>query len=142
MRKWGVLSILLLLAGPLAASPLVGEPQPLVMPAATRLMVLGEMRQLLNAVGQVLEGVAGNKLAGLDQVARAAGVGLGGEHAQQVHPYLPPEFRQLGMVMHQQWYTIADALAMEDKEAVVRELATLIRHCNNCHANFRLEAAR
>lgn len=117
--------------------------QPLTVPPGARVMVLAEMRHMLEAVDGTLDGLVTGRM---DAIARAAEKG-GTAYAVDLDPAiadeLPQQFKQLGMRTHRAFDDLAErASSGADQQEILTRLSELTGNCVACHAAYRLESSR
>jgi len=103
-----------------------------------RNLVLTEMREFLNSVQQINQGLANQDMA---LVARAAQ--KSGKAAQAAVPgtligKLPIAFKKLGGDTHAKFDQLArDAGDLSDTKHTLEQLSTLMKNCVSCHEAYR-----
>ncbi|MGH8735365.1 MAG: hypothetical protein ACREVB_16900 [Burkholderiales bacterium] len=148
MRVTLVLLLALAAAGcfapPRAAEPLYGR-EAVALEPAERDFVLAEMRQFVQAIRGIIEGVADNDMKAVAAAARAVGVqvqrsqiSVPGSAAAGVARKVPAGFRTLGLATH----TAFDEMALHAEQSGARDqllaaLADNLRRCVACHAAYR-----
>jgi len=110
--------------------------------AGERQAVLHEMRMLLEATQQIIEGLADNDMK---QVADAGGsVGMQSTSTMDVRlkAKLPIAFKKLGFATHQAFDEIA-AMAGQGQPAnnIQRKLAESMNNCLSCHASYQIPSS-
>lgn len=156
MRRLCVAAILLWIAGiglfawlfvrGVTASTSDGRTEVLLAPAE-REQILAEMRQLLQAIDGILDGMAEpDRTEGAQRIAaaaRAAGMGMAADVNPILMAKLPLPFKQMGMSVHRDFDGIAARAAQgAPGDAIVRDLAGITKRCTTCHGLYRLTAAR
>lgn len=112
---------------------------PIRVDAATRFVVLTEMRTMLNAVQGIVGGAATGDTAAMRVSAASAGMAAASEAGENVAAQLGADFVQLGMRTHTTFDSLAvDVTQGKGREAVLRRLATVMGNCVGCHNQFRL----
>ena len=119
----------------------------IVLAPAERDLILGEMRVLLKAVHGVVTGLAGQGQEAdrtqMEQAARSAGMHM----AEDVNPALmvklPLPFKQMGMSIHKDMDTLADAIVQkETPQQILQRLSSMTALCTGCHDMYRFAAER
>lgn len=115
--------------------------QEVMLSPSERDLVLGEMRQLLDSVNGILNGLVENDLVKVEKSARAGGMQM----AQDVNPMLmgklPSAFKGMGMGVHKALDDLADALKQnKDPQDVMKRVAKITQTCVACHAVYRLSS--
>ena len=108
--------------------------------AGERQHVLMEMRGLLEATQNIVEGLATDNMEQVQNAARAAGTaGRKTTENQIMHKKMPKEWMRIGMMAHTSMDEIA-VMASEGKPAreIQLKLADTMKACIACHATFRL----
>ena len=113
----------------------------IVLQAAERDLVLGEMRLLLTATHGILQGVNANDMKQVAAAARSAGMGAAVDVNPALMAKLPLPFKELGMTVHHRMDDIA-AAAENGKPApeIVGMLTDTLSNCIACHASWQLQA--
>lgn len=101
---------------------------------------LEEMREFLNAVNQIHNGIAnGNK----EQIINAAGKSGGNviDHAPKgLIKALPLDFKKLGFATHDIFDEIRDSAQVNFKPEITnKQLTKLLNNCVACHAIYKIE---
>jgi hypothetical protein len=105
--------------------------------------VLLEMRQMLEAVDGIMQGLTKDDLAAVGSAARGAGMAMAVDLDPAIRNQLPENFVNLGMRTHQGFDELAERMdAGGTKEDAIRGLAALTGNCVGCHASYRLDEAR
>jgi len=114
----------------------------IVLEPAERDMVLAEMRQFLESIQAISEGIVNDDMAAVVNAARPMGTA-----AQQGVPgslvrKLPLGFKTMGFDTHTQFEQLAlDAEQLGDGEYALGQLVELMQNCTACHAMYRFETA-
>lgn len=112
---------------------------PIRVDAATRFVVLKEMRTMLNAVQGIVGGAGRGDTAAMRTSAISAGMVAASEAGEHVAAQLGPQFVQLGMLTHATFDSLATDVAQgKSQDAVLRRLSTVMGNCVGCHNRFRL----
>jgi len=113
-----------------------------VLQAGERDLVLTEMRGLLAATQQILEGVNQGDMQRIGKAARAAGMAGAADVNPALMAKLPIEFKQLGMSVHQDMDDIAKAAEGGKSPAEILQMASnTLTKCVACHAAWQIKAA-
>lgn len=103
--------------------------------------VLSEMRGFLDSVEAVVNGVVTGDMKATADAARRSGMGVMQHAPRTLMAKMPMEFRKLGMDTHMRFAALADeAAGMGDKQAILKQLGTLLANCGACHQGYRLVA--
>ena len=104
-----------------------------------RLMVLAEMRGLLEATQQIVDGLAKDDLRQIEQAALPVGSQAMGTMDFALKAKLPIGFKQLGFSTH---YAFDDIAAMArdgaPHAAIQEKLADTMSKCIACHSAFQI----
>ena len=116
---------------------------PVEVSAATRAVVLREMRTMLRAVQGTVAAAANHDTAAIRSSAATAGLVAATENDPTVQQELGSDFVMLGMRTHASF----DSLAMEGPNAsspdvVLRRMAGIMGNCVGCHEQYRLIVRR
>jgi hypothetical protein len=117
----------------------------IVLAPAERDQILGEMRRLLKAVHGVVTGLSGAApdMKEAEQAARAAGMAMAADTDPALMAKLPLPFKQMGMSIHRDMDTLADAIvAKETPQQILGRLSSLTARCTACHDMYRFAAGR
>lgn len=115
----------------------------IVLPAADRDFVLGEMRGLLNSVQGVVQGLADNDPKAMEAAARASGMAVSHTVPPGLMVKLPLEFKQMGFAMHGTFDQVAMAVQDgETQEMILARMGGLLSQCVACHRLYRLTEAK
>ena len=114
----------------------------IVLAAAERDMILGEMRMLLKAVHGVVAGLAGRDQEAdrsqMEQAARSAGMHMAADVNPALMAKLPLPFKQMGMSIHQDMDALADAIVQkETQQQILQRLSSMTARCTTCHDIYR-----
>jgi cytochrome c556 len=123
-----------------------GRTEVLLAPAE-RDEILAEMRQLLQALDGILDGVTENdRTEGVRKVAeaaRAAGMHMAADGNPVLMAKLPLPFKQMGMSVHKDFDGLAERAAKGlPTDGILRELSGITKRCTTCHGLYRLAASR
>jgi len=106
-----------------------------VLDAAEREHVLGEMRDFLVLIEKASAALAHDDFAALASATQ--GRGGAARMPPGIAQKLPPPFRKLAASTHQQIDTLAAGAAERDAHRSLEQLARLLQTCNACHAAYR-----
>ena len=107
-------------------------------PAETDL-VLGEMRQMLHSVHNLVTGLSAGDRKIMEQAARASGMGMAVDVNPVIMAKLPLAFKQQGMSVHRDFDALADSIARgADQATILREFTGITARCVGCHVSYRL----
>jgi cytochrome c556 len=110
---------------------------------AERDQILAEMRQLLKAVDGVVRGLGDPKpdLKQMEAAARAVGMSMAADVGPEMMIKLPLAFKQMGMSIHKDMDTLADAIVQnETPQQILRRLSSMTARCTACHDMYRFKA--
>jgi len=113
--------------------------------AAERDQVLAEMRQLLKAVDGVVRGLgeAQPNRQVMESAARSAGMEMAADVEPALMAKLPLPFKQLGMSIHKDMDSLADAIAQnETPQQLLTRLSSMTARCTACHDMYRFSVNR
>lgn len=105
--------------------------------AATRAIVLAEMRTMLKAVQGIVAGAAKGDTAVIRAAALKGGMKAASETNPAVQQQLPGEFLLIGMRTHSAFDILA-ADVVQGKDVMLQRLATIMGNCVGCHEQWRL----
>ncbi|MEI6557318.1 MAG: hypothetical protein WCO00_02845 [Rhodospirillaceae bacterium] len=109
-----------------------------VLAAAERDFILGEMRGMLGAVQEITGALASGDRTGVARAATAVGMTVDHGVPVALMAKLPLEFKQQGMAMHAGFDEIAAAARRGDAvPALTGRLADQLSLCLGCHQSFR-----
>jgi cytochrome c556 len=115
----------------------------IVLPAADRDFVLGEMRGLLNSVQGVVQGLADNDPKAIETAAQASGMAVSHTVPPELIVKLPLEFKQMGFAMHGAFDQVAMAVRDgETQEMILARMGGLLNQCVACHRLYRLNEGK
>lgn len=156
MRRLCMAAILLWIAGAglfawlfvrgVTAATSDGRTEVLLAPAE-RDQILAEMRQLLQAVDGILDGITEPERAARSRKIAAAARAAGTDMAADVNPVLmaklPLPFKQMGMSVHKDFDGLAErAEKGPPSDEMLRDLSSITKRCTTCHELYRLSASR
>lgn len=109
---------------------------------AERDLVLSEMRGLLTAVHDVLDGLNKNDMKQVAEAAHRAGMGSAADVNPALMAKLPLDFKSLGMSVHHDMDDLAQAANSGKSAAELQAMLTsTMSKCLGCHAAWQLKAA-
>ena len=119
--------------------PLIDRREVLVLSPMQREHVLAEMRALLGGVQGLLGALAADDMKAVAEIASPLGISMAGKAEDHLKGVLPQHFMQLGLMVHQDFDSIA-ALAESggDNKAVLSELSRSMKKCQACHAHYQI----
>lgn len=114
----------------------------IVLQAGERDLVLSEMRGLLIATQQIVDGVTKDDMQRVSQAASKAGMSGAADVNPGLMAKLPIEFKQLGMSVHKEMDDIAKAAA-DGKPAqdILGMASNTLNKCVACHAVWQIKTA-
>jgi len=113
-----------------------------VLQPAERDLVLGEMRGLLAATQQILEGANQGDMQRISKAARAAGMAGAADVNPALMAKLPIEFKQLGMSVHREMDDIALAAESGKSAAeILQKASDTLMKCVACHSAWQIKVA-
>ena len=113
----------------------------IVLQLAERDFVMTEMRGLLAATQQILEGANQGDMQRISKAARAAGMAGAADVNPALMAKLPIEFKQLGMSVHHEMDDIAKAAEAGKSSAEILQMASnTLTRCVACHAAWQIKA--
>ncbi len=106
---------------------------------AERDLVLGEMRQMLHSVHNLVTGLSAGDPKIMEQAARASGMAMAADVNPILVAKLPLAFKQQGMSVHRDFDALADTIARgADQATVLRDFTGITARCVGCHTAYRL----
>ncbi len=106
---------------------------------AERDLVLGEMRQMLHSVHNLVTGLSAGDPKIMEQAARTSGMGMAADVNPVIMAKLPIEFKQQGMSVHRDFDALADNIAKgADQATILRNFTGITARCVGCHTSYRL----
>ncbi len=141
------LSARLIAALTLTASSMLqaADTRPLVqMPAPMQEHMLANMRDHLDAMGEIQAALAAGKFGQAAEVAenRIGMSSLEKHGASHMAPYMPQKMQDIGTAMHRSASRFArtaqEAAVTRDLPKVLGALADLTQQCTACHASYRI----
>ena len=114
----------------------------IVLQPGERDLVLAEMRGLLVATQQILEGANQGDMQRIGKAARAAGMAGAADVNPALMAKLPVEFKQLGMSVHQEMDDIAKAGESGKTPAEILQMTSdTLNKCVACHAAWQIKSS-
>ncbi len=114
-----------------------------VLAPAERNLILTEMRGLLLASQQVVQGIRQDDMKLVAKSARAAGMGAAADVNPALMAKLPVEFKSLGMSVHHDMDDLAKAAESGKSQAdLLGMLSDTMAKCAGCHSAWQLKAAQ
>lgn len=111
-----------------------------VLASAERDLVLGEMRGLLSASQQVVQGIRQGDMKLVAQSARAAGMASAADVNPALMAKLPVAFKSLGMSVHHDMDDLAQAAESGKSQAdLLGMLSDTMTKCVACHSAWQLK---
>lgn len=102
-------------------------------------VVLGEMRQVLQALNGTLKALGEDNFKEASIAASKAGKGMAVDINPVIMAKLPLEFKNLGMSMHGDFDQLSvDLSAGLDGKKAIQRLGVITNKCIACHATYRL----
>jgi hypothetical protein len=114
----------------------------IVLQTGERDLVLAEMRGLLAATQQILEGSNQGDMQRIGNAARAAGMAGAADVNPALMAKLPVEFKQLGMSVHREMDDIAKAAESGKSPAEILQMVSdTLNKCVACHAAWQIKSS-
>lgn len=114
-----------------------------VLAAPERNLVLGEMRGLLTASQQIVQGIQQGDMKLVAQSARAAGMASAADVNPALMAKLPVAFKSLGMSVHHDMDDLAQAADSGKNSAeLLGMLSNTMSKCVACHSAWQLKAVQ
>jgi cytochrome c556 len=110
--------------------------------AATRVVVLTEMRTMLKGVQGIVIGAANRDTALIRASALKAGMRAASETNPAIQEQLRGDFVQMGMRTHAAFDILAADVAQGNQDMILRRLATIMGNCVGCHEQWRLTVSK
>lgn len=111
-----------------------------VLAPAERNLVLGEMRGLLQASQQVVQGIRQGDMKLVANSARAAGMASAADVNPALMAKLPVAFKSLGMSVHHDMDDLAQAAESGKSQGeLLGMLANTMSKCVGCHSAWQLK---
>lgn len=109
--------------------------QAVILSVAERDFVLGEMRQMLASVQEIIEAVADDDMASVKESALAMGSAEVRNVPKSLMLKLPKDFKSMGKLTHLEFDNLA-ALSNQGGPAALAKLGDLLGNCVGCHESF------
>ena len=101
---------------------------------------LKEMRDFLESIQQINEGILNNDEDQIYNAAKKSGNGVVAQTPKGMMGSLPIGFKKLGFSTHNKFEVIADSIKVNsDFEYAKKELNTLLNLCVACHRTYKIE---
>lgn len=114
-----------------------------VLAPAERGLILGEMRALLSASQQVVQGIQQGDMKRVAQAARSAGMASAVDVNPALMAKLPVAFKSLGMSVHHDMDDLAQAADSGKPAAeLLGMLSNTMSKCVGCHSAWQLKAVQ
>jgi hypothetical protein len=114
----------------------------IVLQPGERNLVLTEMRGLLVATQQILEGANQGDMQRINKAAHAVGMAGAADVNPALMAKLPIEFKQLGMSVHKEMDDIAKAAESGKSSAEILQMASnTLTKCVACHAAWQIKSS-
>lgn len=111
----------------------------IVLDAAERAQILGEMRQFIVALQGVNDGLSRSDYQAAAAAARSMGKGSAKDVSIGLMGKLPLEFKKLGMSVHGDLDDLAaDMETHKDLAPALRKVAAVMQKCAGCHAAYQI----
>jgi cytochrome c556 len=108
--------------------------------AGERDLVLTEMRQFLESIQKITEGITEADMQLVAEYARKSGRAAQGAVPGTLVGKLPMQFKKLGSDTHARFDQLAlDAEEFGDGGHVLSQLSILMQNCVACHAAYRID---
>ena len=128
---------------------LVGKVEPaddgrtaVLVSAGERDFVLAEMRQFLEAVQQISDGLARGDMKQVEAAAKAVGMSTTHGIPPSLRGKLPLEFKKLGFDTHKKFDRLALASAsLPVPKELLAQLSEILLNCTGCHAGYKLKVS-
>ncbi len=123
--------------------PASDERTAVLLTPSERNVILGEMRQLLQAVDGVLQGLSdpdqnqGKRIA--EKAARSGGMSMAADVNPALMLKIPLPMKQIGISVHQDFDKLADAIYQgESSQQLLQRLSSITNRCTACHEMYQL----
>ncbi|ADE12109.1 hypothetical protein [Sideroxydans lithotrophicus] len=114
-----------------------------VLAASERNLILGEMRALLAASQQVVQGIQQGDMKRVAESARAVGMASAVDVNPALMAKLPVAFKSLGMSVHRDMDDLAQAADKGKSSAeLLGMLSNTMSKCVGCHSGWQLKAVQ
>ena len=114
----------------------------IILQVSERDLVLSEMRGLLSATREILEGINQNDMQRIIKASSAAGMVVAVDASPALMAKLPLELKTLGMSVHQDMDAIAKAAENKTPSPeILKMLTATLSKCITCHSTWQLKVA-
>ena len=118
-----------------------GGRKAIVLQPNERDFVLTEMRGMLSATQEILEGTTDGDMPRVNKAASAAGMSGAADIKPELMAKLPLDFKMLGMSVHADMDDIAKAAARgTPAPEIIKMTSTVLTKCVACHSTWQLQA--
>ena len=112
----------------------------IILTAAERNMVLGEMREFLVSVKLITQGVVNKDMKAIQAAGRRMGMAAASGVPSSLADKLPDSFKKLAGATHKGFDAMAtEAEDIGDEKAILVKLGNLLNNCTTCHSSYRFE---
>ncbi len=112
----------------------------IVLTAAERNLVLGEMRAFLESVKLITQGIANKDMKTIQAAGRKMGMAAAAGVPPSLADKLPVSFKKLAGATHKGFDAMAtEAADIGDEKAILVKLGVLLNNCTTCHSSYRFE---
>lgn len=112
----------------------------IVLPEKARTTVLGEMRQMLEALNGVLTAAVEMDRDRMAEAALSGGTRIAVDTDPAVAQRLPKQFVRLGSSTHRDFDALAETIrGGASRDSLLARMARLTAKCVSCHASYRVE---
>lgn len=106
-----------------------------------RVMILGEMRSLLQAVQGILDGLEKNNQKAIVEAATGGGTAMMVDDSPELMLKLPLAFKMQGIGAHKYFDKIAEeAQKGAGRDKILSMLNTQLQSCVSCHAAYQFKS--
>lgn len=113
----------------------------IVLHPSERDFVLTEMRGMLSATQEILEGASDGDMLRVSKAASAAGMAGAADIKPELIAKLPLDFKMLGMSVHKDMDDLAKAAARgASSPEIIKMTSTVLTKCVACHSIWQLQA--
>ena len=113
----------------------------IVLKSGERDLILQEMRALLMATHDILDGINRNDMASVARTARSAGMAAAADVNPALMAKLPLPFKSMGMSVHRNMDEMAHAAESgAPAPEILNQLTTTLTLCVGCHSTWQLTA--
>ena len=104
--------------------------------------LLGEMRQFLESVEEITQGLGTGDMAQVQRAAKAAGMGITRTMPGGLRGKLPMGFKKLGHDTHKKFDQLAEtASKLPNEKDLLGQLSRILQNCTSCHARYRFKVS-